>query len=219
MNVTDTDQAASFATRLREATRVQHTTAETTGFVEALMSGRLSVAAYTDLARQHHVIYSALEAAGARLSGADAALVFSELLRIPSLTADLAQLAGPRWVDLPVHEATRRYADRIAEVGGSTHGYAAHAYTRYLGDLSGGQAIGRILSTRYGLPDQALTFYKFSAIEKVKPFKDQYRSLLDNAPWSEEQRDQLVAEAQLAFDLNTALFAELGARHLAAAGV
>ena len=61
----------------------------------------------------------------------------------------------------------------------------AHAYVRYLGDLSGGQFIRRKLAKTYGLEDgQGLTFYEFgklggesgiSGLGDMKKIKEWYR--------------------------------------------
>src|SRR5699024_257501 len=98
---------------------------------------RLSVAAFTALAAQHQAIYAALEDLGRRVAdqpGA-AALVRPELERRAALADDLRALTG-RGPAPPVLAATTRYTDRLNSLDDLT-GYAAHAYTRYLGDLSG----------------------------------------------------------------------------------
>lgn len=204
--------------QLRTSTRAQHEHAETRSFVTELMGGGLGPRgreAYLDLARQHHELYRALEAVGERLAGDPVVVDFllPELMREASLIADLETLAGPGWAELPVHEATRRYVERLDAIDDAA-GYLAHAYTRYLGDLSGGQAIAVMLRRHYGLEPGELTFYQFAGIPKPKVFKDQYRAMLDDAALTSEQREVAVAEAQVAFDLNSALFVALGERWL-----
>ncbi|HYF72032.1 MAG TPA: biliverdin-producing heme oxygenase, partial [Nocardioides sp.] len=88
----------------------------------------------------------------------------------------------------------------------------AHHYTRYLGDLSGGQAIGRILDRSFGLGGRGVAFYAFPQIPRPKPYKDAYRVRLDALGLSADQRDLVVAEVKEAFRLNQALVAELGER-------
>ncbi len=210
---------APLSEQLRTATRPQHEHAETRGFVTELMGGALSREAYADLATQHHAIYTALEAAGARLAG-DAVVgpfVMDALLRVPSLEADLVLLRGvdgrDRAVLLP---ATTVYVERLEAI---TRGeeLLAHHYTRYLGDLSGGQIIARLLQRHYGMTPDELTFYTFTEIPKPKPFKDAYRALLDAAPLTPAGIDAVVAEAKVAFDLNAALFTDLAPLHPATA--
>lgn len=205
------------STLLREGTRPEHEAAESMGFVEQLMAGRLDRAAYTDLAAQQHAIYSALEAASAqiRTDPVGAPLVFDELTRVPSIEADLEFLVGPGWAgEIRILPATARYAARIAETGTSVGLYVAHAYTRYLGDLSGGQIIQRMLERHYGFEAEGVSFYHFAGIPKVKPFKDTYRERLDALDLDDDARTQAVAEAKAAFEHNRAMFAELGELHV-----
>jgi heme oxygenase len=53
----------------------------------------------------------------------------------------------------------------------------------------------------------------FDGIGKLKPFRDRYRQLLDRAPLTPAERQAVIAEAVTAFELNTAVFADLGTRH------
>lgn len=211
-------ESAPLSEQLRTATRPQHEHAETRSFVTDLMSGALGREAYIALARQHHAIYAALEGAGRRLSDDPLAAPFvrPELQREASLVADLATLAGPDWAGLEVLPATEAYVARLQAIEDPAT-YLAHAYTRYLGDLSGGQAIARMLQRHYGMPVEELTFYTFVDIPKPKPYKDDWRVAMDEVAFTAEQQAACVAEAQVAFDLNAALFVELGERHPAAA--
>ncbi|WP_029291665.1 heme oxygenase (biliverdin-producing) [Cellulomonas sp. HZM] len=204
---------------LREGTRAEHESAERTGFVEQLLAGRLDRAAYADLAVQQLAVYTALEAAGARLRerGDDHELVFDELTRVPAIERDLRFLVGDDWAArvrfLP---ATQAYAERLATCGDDIALYAAHAYTRYLGDLSGGQIIARMMQRHYGFGTDGLEFYAFPEIHKLKPFKDVYRERLDALPLDDAQRAAVVEEARVAFRLNQAVFGELGEVHAVA---
>jgi len=88
--------------------------------------------------------------------------------------------------------------------------FVAHHYTRYLGDLSGGQAIGRILARTFGLEDdRGIAFYQFDAVPKPKPYKDEYRARLDALPLTAADQQRVVEEVKVVFGLNGALFAEL----------
>jgi heme oxygenase len=144
-------------------------------------------------------------------------VVFDELRRVPALEADLAHLLGPGWRDAAeVLPATAAYVARVRAIGTEAGTYVAHSYTRYLGDLSGGQVIGRMVQRHYGVADEGVGFYAFPAVPKPKPFKDLYRSRVDALPLSDDEREAVVAEARAAFRHNRALFAELGERHRAA---
>ncbi|WP_298459835.1 heme oxygenase (biliverdin-producing) [uncultured Cellulomonas sp.] len=203
---------------LRTATRTQHEQAEAMPFVGELMAGRVPVEAYVDLLTQHHAIYGALEAAEpfVRVDTAGATMLFDVLSRSAAIEHDLAVLRGPSWRQhgrtLP---ATDRYVDRLLAVAGTwVGGYVAHAYTRYLGDLSGGLAIRSVLRREYGLGDDALHFYTFPGIAKPKLFKDLYRARLDALPFDDGERARVAEEAGVAFRLNAEVFADLGAVYL-----
>lgn len=199
---------------LREGTRDEHQTAERSGFVELLLAGRLDRAAYADLAAQQLAVYTALEAAGAQLED-DGDLVFPELTRVPAIEQDLAYLYGADWqTQVRVLPATQVYVERLTQTAHSLTRYAAHAYTRYLGDLSGGQIIKRMLQRHYGFTSEGIAFYDFPEIHKLKPFKDVYRERLDALPLDDTARAAVVAEARLAFRLNADVFGELGAAHV-----
>jgi hypothetical protein len=57
----------------------------------------------------------------------------------------------------------------------------AHAYTRYLGDLSGGQVLARVARKTYGLEKggAGTQFYEFDNIENKNGYKKGYRARLD----------------------------------------
>jgi heme oxygenase (biliverdin-producing, ferredoxin) len=203
-----------FAERIRLATRAEHERAERAEFVAALMDGRLDLAAYTAMVMQNHVVYCALERAAQAQRDAPVAgrFVFDELARRDALEADLAWLLGPDWADaVRVLPAVERYVERIEQVCTTWEGgFVAHHYTRYLGDLSGGQIIRNRLRTLYGMDTDGVRFYVFDRIAKPKPFKDNYRRLLDQAPWDAAEQSRIIGEVDLAFRLNRAVFDELG---------
>lgn len=216
---------APLSTLLREGTRADHEAAEGSRFVEDLLGGRLTVAAYADLALQLHAVYVALEEVGeaVRATPAGAGLVVEELLRVPALESDLAHLLGPDWRDrATVLPATAAYVARLRALATAADGapavgaWLAHAYTRYLGDLSGGQVIGRMVQRHYDVADAGVGFYAFPLIPKPKPFKDGYRERMDALPLTDDERDAVVEEARVAFRHNRALFLALDEVHRAA---
>ncbi|GAA3109687.1 hypothetical protein GCM10017687_22620 [Streptomyces echinatus] len=91
-------------------------------------------------------------------------------------------------------------------------GYVAHHYTRYLGDLSGGQIIRDRAERAWGFPRKGdgVRFYVFERIPNPAAFKRDYRALLDGIAADELERQRIVAECRAAFALNTGVFRELG---------
>ncbi len=185
-----------------------------------LLKGDASRDDYIALVAQHFFIYEALEAACERMRHDPVASVFisDKLTRLPALEADLEFLLGSDWRDeicpLP---STRRYVDRINEVGAVwAGGFIAHHYTRYLGDLSGGVFIGRVMQRRFGFETNGVGFYLFDDIADPNAFKDVYREQLDTAPWDDAERERVIAEVLLAYRFNTELFEDLDRARAAA---
>jgi heme oxygenase len=204
-----------FSTVIRTATEEQHARAEDSSFMADLLGGRLGVAAYRRYTEQLWFIYRALEAQWPRLVEDPVAGVFvrPELARTAALERDLAHLGGTNWRDeLCPLPATARYAERIDECARQwPAGYVAHHYTRYLGDLSGGQVIRGTAEKSWGFDRKGdgVRFYVFDGIANPAAFKREYRKLLDALPVDDAEKHRVVDEARHAFDLNTAVFSEL----------
>jgi len=206
----------SFSHLIRTASHEQHVEAETSTFMSDLLGGRLGVEAYARYTEQLWFVYEALEAGAERLASDPVAGPFirPELFRLAALERDLEHLRGPRWrASLSALPATRAYADRVRECAERwPAGYIAHHYTRYLGDLSGGQIIRDKAERTWGFEKKGdgVRFYVFEEIPHPAAFKRAYRDLLDAVNADELERQRIVAECKRAFALNTAVFRALG---------
>lgn len=203
-----------FSQALRERTWSGHGDSEGATFMRDLMEGKGTRDDYIALVAQHYFIYEALEAAAERFAGdpVAAAFISPQLTRLPALEQDLEFLLGPDWAgQITPLPTTDRYVDRILEVteDGWSGGFVAHHYTRYLGDLSGGQAIGRLMQRHFGFETNGVGFYLFDQIAKPKEFKETYREQLDAVAWDEEERERVIDEVLLAYRFNTELFVDL----------
>lgn len=199
-----------FAARLRARTQSAHSTAEGDGALTVLINGAGDRTLYRVLLAQLQFVYGALEATAEKMRADPVAAPFiaPELTRLPALQADLVTLAGPDWAATTAPlDQTQRYVDRLNEVAATcSAAFVAHHYTRYLGDLSGGFAVGSAVRRHLGLEEiEGRRFFVFDQIPSPKRFKDGYRQLLDDAPWSSAERDLLVDETLLAYRLNTDL--------------
>jgi heme oxygenase len=206
----------SFSTLIRTASHEQHTEAQTSTFMSDLLGGRLGVDAYARYTEQLWFVYEALESAAGQLAADPVAgpFVRPELLRLPALERDLAHLRGPAWrAGLSALPATRVYADRVRECAARwPGGYVAHHYTRYLGDLSGGQVVRDRAERTWGFARKGdgVRFYVFEEITSPAAFKRTYRELLDGLRADDLERQRVVAECERAFALNTAVLRALG---------
>ncbi|NLU70033.1 biliverdin-producing heme oxygenase [Streptomyces sp. HNM0574] len=209
-----------FSTLIRTASREQHTEAENSSFVGDLLGGGLGVGAYTHYTEQLWCIYRELEAHVERLAEDPVVGPFLHpgLPRLAALEQDLDHLhGGSGWrsalVPLP---ATAAYVERVREVAREwPGGYLAHHYTRYLGDLSGGQIIRGTAEKNWGFARKGdgVRFYTFDGIPNPAAFKREYRALLDAVPADALEKRRIVEECKHAFTLNTAVFRDLGREH------
>lgn len=197
----------AFSVAMREDSKAEHEATEQSPFMSELLAGRVNKQGYVDYLLRLRAVYSALEdTVRARRDDALVAVAYDPALeRLSAIDADLDHWApgATRTVDSP---AARTYSTRISESswGGEL---LAHHYTRYLGDLSGGQAIGRILDRSFSLEGAGLAFYEFPM--RPKPYKDAYRSRLDGLGFDGDEVDRVVSEVKVAFGLNQQLFDEL----------
>ncbi|MFC7450410.1 heme oxygenase (biliverdin-producing) [Rhodococcus daqingensis] len=209
------DDATGLAERIRTQTDAAHRQTEQSRFIGDLLAGKLTSAGHAALLGQTYLVYLALEEAGRAHASDPIASPFlgDELLRTEALEADLEFLLGASWRDeVTALPATTRYVDRLNEVAFDwPAGFVAHHYIRYMGDLSGGQIIRRMLERAYGYTTDGLRFYIFDQIEKPKLYKDAYRGKLDAAPLSADEQQRLIDEVNLAYQLNGDLFADLEA--------
>lgn len=210
----------SFSAALRERSSGSHSRSEHAGFMADLLRGQGSREDYIALVAQHYFIYDALEAAGERMRHDPVASVFLSdgLTRLPALEADLGFLLGGDWREqISPLPSTRRYVERIRQVSATwAGGFVAHHYTRYLGDLSGGVFIGRVMARRFGFETNGIGFYLFDSIADPAAFRDVYREQLDTAPWDEAERERVIDEVLLAYRFNTELFEDLDRARAAA---
>ncbi|MFC3576540.1 heme oxygenase (biliverdin-producing) [Streptomyces yaanensis] len=206
----------AFSTLLRTASQAQHREANGSAFITDLLGGGLGVDAYARYAEQLWFVYEALETGAGRLAADPVAgpFVRRELFRLPGLERDLAHLRGPGWrADLRALPATRTYAARVRECAERwPAGYVAHHYTRYLGDLAGGQIIRDTAERTWGFTRKGdgVRFYVFDAIPNPAAFRRTYRALLDDIRVDDMEKQRVVAECRRAYALNTAVLRALG---------
>lgn len=210
-------QNVPFSSRVREGTKKAHREAEHAPFIQDFFRGKVSLVGYREYILQLYFIYTALEKAQERedVRAALGPLFTPSLFRRDALAHDLNALFGhPAWnVFLPL-PATQAYVQHIRDLERAWPlGLVAHHYTRYLGDLSGGQVLKRVAEKTYRFEHgQGLAFYDFPLIEDPTSFKQAYRHHLDTLPLGEEEELQLVEEANRAFHFNRKVFEELGTR-------
>ncbi|MDP9027147.1 MAG: biliverdin-producing heme oxygenase [Actinomycetota bacterium] len=205
------------AALIRAASAEDHRATESRGFITQLMSGERDLAEYARYLAQFAHVYEALESRPDDLD--DPESVFDpRLRRLTRIDSDLVALGAAdwrtRWATLP---ATADYARHLRALLASsdpldnTARYLAHHYARYLGDLSGGQAIAVLLARHYDASPTQLSFYDFSELGSVVHAKREYKERMNALEFDPASVDALTAEVLAAFRFNGAIFDQLDA--------
>ncbi|XP_026216201.1 heme oxygenase-like [Anabas testudineus] len=201
--------------QIKKVTKESHVRAENTQLMLSFQKGQVTLAQYKLLLCSLHDIYQALEEALDRNSNHPgvAPIYFpAELARLESIEKDLEYFYGQDWREkIVVPAATKRYCHRLRQIGKENPEFlVAHAYTRYLGDLSGGQILGRIAQKSMGLKsNDGLSFFAFPGVSSPNLFKQLYRSRMNSVELTEEQRNGVLEEAVRSFEFNIQVFEDL----------
>jgi len=211
---TKKNKMTNFAKELKEGTKKSHSAAENTKFVSSFLRGVISKENYKQLVANFYFIYRAMEEEMERLKDSPIVgpIYFDVLNRVNNLERDLRYYYGPTWRrDVAPTEQCQRYVNRIREVADDEPELLiGHHYTRYMGDLSGGQILKNIAQKSLDLREgEGLWFYEFEGIEDKKAFKEQYRSVLNTIPITQSMANAIITEANWAFRLNMFMFDEL----------
>ena len=174
------------------------------------MGGELSLDEYTRYLAQLAWVYEALEERGSR-DGDPAGVrprpgAHGRDRGRPG-RARRSRLARP-----PSRRCPRRpaYAAHLRAISDDDVRYLAHHYTRYLGDLSGGQAIAALVARHYGATPDQLGFYRFEiADDGIVRYKRGYREAMNALALSPDEVDVLIDEVRTSFRMNSAIFEAL----------
>ena len=200
--------AVALAGQLREGTKKSHTMAENTGFVACFLKGVVEKKSYRKLISDLYFVYEAMEEEIERLVNEEHPVIkpigFKSLFRKETLVNDLKFYFGENWKnEINISHSAREYVERIREVAKkSPELLVGHHYTRYIGDLSGGQILKNIAKKAMNLEKAGLDFYEFENIKDSKLYKEKYRSVLDELPLTESEKNAIITEANYAFRLN-----------------
>ncbi|XP_041838994.1 heme oxygenase-like [Melanotaenia boesemani] len=201
--------------QIKKVTKESHVRAENTELMLSFQRGMVSLPQYKLLLCSLHEIYLSLEEEldrNATHPGVAPIFFPAELARLESIEKDLEFFYGHDWREkIVVPAATKRYAHRLRQIGRENPELlVAHAYTRYLGDLSGGQVLGRIAQKSMGLKgSEGLSFFAFPGVSSPNLFKQLYRSRMNSVELTEEERNGVLEEAVRAFELNIQVFEDL----------
>ncbi|XP_068606618.1 heme oxygenase 1a [Brachionichthys hirsutus] len=200
---------------IKVVTKESHERAESTELMLSFQRGQVTLQQYKLLLCSLYKIYQTLEDEMEKNSNHPgvAPIYFpTELARLSAIEADLQHFYGQNWREkIVVPAATERYCHRLRQIGNENPVLLVpHAYTRYLGDLSGGQVLGRIAHKSMGLKSrEGLSFFEFPGVSSPNLFKQLYRSRMNSVDLTEEQRKAVLDEAVRAFEYNIQVFDDL----------
>ena len=198
------------ANSLREGTKHSHTAAENTAYMKCFLKGIVEREPFRKLLANLYFVYNTLEESLRRYQDHPVVgvMYFPELNRTANLEKDLAYYYGENWREqIAPLPAGQVYVDRLNEIANTDPVLLiAHSYTRYMGDLSGGQALKNIIRSALNLPpDQGTGLHDFeqiSTVEARREFKEKYRQALNSLLIDEATVQRIVEEANYAFKLN-----------------
>ncbi|CAO3698262.1 unnamed protein product [Rhizopus stolonifer] len=215
------------ASAMREGTKVVHRAAETSVFTKRFLKGEINVDEYGRYINSLYFVYNSMEALLEQHKDHPTVNLIhfpTELNRQESLKQDLAFFYGQDRVASLINPETmtpavKSYVAAMQEACKKNPALLiAHSYSRYLGDLSGGQILAKRLKKsilKYDENDsmwdstEGLNFYHFNKLGNQTEFKNFYRERLNAAKVDANTRELVVTEAVLSFELNIALFDEI----------
>ena len=180
------------------------------------VKGGIDRATYRHFLAQLYYLYDAMEEELARNAThplVGPAYFPDELDRRDAIEIDLEFYYGPSWRDdISCLASTRRYVERVREVGRSRPELLnAHAYVRYLGDVSGGQIIKKIMQRLFALsPDgEGIEFYEFRNVASIPKFKEFYNARMNSLELSDGEKQDMVDEAVRSFHHVVDIFSDV----------
>ncbi|KAL3906947.1 MAG: hypothetical protein SGARI_003770 [Bacillariaceae sp.] len=219
------------ALQLDDGTRKSHSVAQNSAFVTGFFKGISKPESYRNLLTSLYFVYKAMEEAFESTEIATdervKALDDRELRRLSALEEDMDYFYGKDrdqdWKNrLPSPtKATKKYVARIQQLVEDpdlSYLLIAHQYTRYLGDLFGGQMMGGMAQRTMQLPSDGsgVAFYQFDEIPNTTDYITDWYTRLNSLELTTHQKLAIVDEANLVFDLNIGLLEELEGSPLAA---
>jgi len=205
---------------LKEDTQEAHRRAETCEFMHAFMRGSVTKELYREFLGNMYYVYEAMEEEMERHR--DNAVLQTihfptELDRVEFMDEDLRFYYGDDWKDqFVMSEGGRNYVARIRELGNTEPELiVAHHYTRYLGDISGGQTLKKKAQKAWALEtdedeNRGIMFYYFPHVPNPNNFKRMYRARLNVIGEDDPAlAARIVEESNRVYDFNTDLFKEM----------
>ena len=196
----------------REGSTEEHSRAEKSKFIQAMFRGQLTKEAYIANLESMFHLYTTLESELEKHKEDRniSKIYYPELFRKKSLEEDLHFFGGETYTIGSPSKNTKRYTNWLEEISKSNpKNLISHAYVRYLGDLSGVQILGKIIRKTFTLQEGNGDLFYIFAIDEIDQFKNLYRSQLDSLDLTDQEKQGLLHEVKIAFQMNGEIFSEL----------
>lgn len=179
-----------FTETLREQTKELHLAAEQTEFMKQMFIGGLPLSKYLEYLMSLEKIYSVLEYEIRDSIDSDIILsVFdTRLERSALISKDIKAIARKHVLKRSTIDIINEYVKYIKS--SNEVELLAHHYIRYLGDLSGGQMISKLLQRSYSFSDNQTLFYKFDL--DAKQYREEYKTRLNDIVVSDESANIFI---------------------------
>ena len=184
-------------------------------FIDQFLRGRVSKMTYANFIAQLYYVYEAMEDELAKNQSHEMVgpVYFpQELTRLPSLELDLEFLYGSDWKNqIQMLTTTTDYVGHIRNVGKERPQLLmAHVFTRYMGDLFGGQILKRKWRKLFGFPeDQGIMFYTFRNVDSVPKLREFIEMRVNSLDMSLKEKYVQLEEMKEVFKFNTDLVLEI----------
>lgn len=194
-----------------------HKELEQSPLIKKIMEALISEDEYSRYLVALHGIYTSLEA-GLEKNNRNPCikpLCIPELYRSEPLKSDLSCFKVHFRYPGKVLQNYQRYIQEIAFK--EPIKLISHAYTRYMGDLYGGQKMKKKIEELW---DKAVAFYDFGKLVEVYQLKQptmfvrQYTNIINQLPVEEENYLTLISEIDAAFLWHKRIFEELSSESL-----
>lgn len=201
----------NFVDTMKKETFDEHELSKDSGFATSLMSGEWDALAFIEWQNALYPVYVALEKNLVANRKDPSLHIFDhrKLDRAGRIKHDLGTY-GVDPIETPSTLASvAPYVAAVEAASASPQRLMAYHYTRYMGDMIGGQVIARCMMKEYGMTPDSLTCYDFSECGDIHQYRKTYKTLLELVPWTEEERREFIEEVKVAYKVNAAMFEEL----------
>jgi heme oxygenase len=201
----------NFVDTMKKETFDEHELSKDSGFATSLMSGEWDALAFIEWQNALYPVYVALEKNLVANRKDPSLHIFDhrKLDRADRIKHDLGTY-GIDPIETPSTLASvAPYVAAVEAASASPQRLMAYHYTRYMGDMIGGQVIARCMMKEYGMTPDSLTCYDFSECGDIHQYRKTYKTLLELVPWTEEERREFIEEVKVAYRVNAAMFEEL----------